>query len=81
MTILTPSYHAEAYSPDDNRFDLRQFLYNASWPWQFAKIDEEVQKILKQRDAPALEAEDGVAAAAAAEGQQPAESGGGCRLS
>lgn len=27
MTILTPSYHAEAYSPDDNRFDLRPFLY------------------------------------------------------
>lgn len=26
MTVLTPSYHAEAYSPDDNRFDLRPFL-------------------------------------------------------
>ncbi|KAF4724890.1 Glutamine-dependent NAD(+) synthetase, partial [Perkinsus olseni] len=26
-TVLTPSYHAEAYSPDDNRFDLRPFLY------------------------------------------------------
>ncbi|KAJ2556404.1 glutamine-dependent NAD(+) synthetase, partial [Coemansia sp. RSA 1836] len=26
MTTLTPAYHAEAYSPDDNRFDLRQFL-------------------------------------------------------
>ena len=23
MTTLTPSYHAENYSPDDNRFDLR----------------------------------------------------------
>eukprot|EP00179_Madagascaria_erythrocladioides_P029989 CAMPEP_0198331912 /NCGR_PEP_ID=MMETSP1450-20131203/17916_1 /TAXON_ID=753684 ORGANISM="Madagascaria erythrocladiodes, Strain CCMP3234" /NCGR_SAMPLE_ID=MMETSP1450 /ASSEMBLY_ACC=CAM_ASM_001115 /LENGTH=30 /DNA_ID= /DNA_START= /DNA_END= /DNA_ORIENTATION= len=28
MTTLTPSYHAENYSPEDNRFDLRQFLYN-----------------------------------------------------
>ena len=28
MTTITPSYHAEAYSPDDNRFDLRPFLYN-----------------------------------------------------
>lgn len=28
-TVLTPSYHAESYSPDDNRFDHRQFLYNA----------------------------------------------------
>lgn len=26
LTTLTPSYHAENYSPDDNRFDLRQFL-------------------------------------------------------
>jgi len=26
MTVLTPSYHAEQYSPDDNRHDLRQFL-------------------------------------------------------
>jgi hypothetical protein len=27
-TVLTPSYHAENYSPDDNRYDHRQFLYN-----------------------------------------------------
>ena len=40
MTTLTPSYHAEQYSPDDNRFDLRQFVYNTKWPWQFRKIDE-----------------------------------------
>ena len=39
MTVLTPSYHAESYSPDDNRFDLRQFLYNVRWTWQFKKID------------------------------------------
>ncbi|CAG9462919.1 unnamed protein product [Pedinophyceae sp. YPF-701] len=39
-TTLTPSYHAESYSPDDNRFDHRQFLYNVRWPWQFRKIDE-----------------------------------------
>merc|ERR1712070_1198014 len=35
QTTLTPSYHAECYSPDDNRFDLRQFLYNVSWTRQF----------------------------------------------
>ncbi len=39
MTVLTPSYHAESYSPDDNRFDLRQFLYNVRWTWQFKRID------------------------------------------
>ncbi|KAG2313877.1 hypothetical protein Bca52824_016999 [Brassica carinata] len=40
MTVLTPSYHAESYSPEDNRLDLRQFLYNSKWPYQFKKIDE-----------------------------------------
>ena len=39
-TTLTPAYHAEEYSPDDNRFDHRPFLYNVRWPWQFARIDE-----------------------------------------
>lgn len=40
MTTITPAYHAENYSPDDNRFDHRQFLYRVTWPWQFRKIDE-----------------------------------------
>ncbi len=31
LTVLTPSYHAEAYGTDDNRFDLRQFLYDSKW--------------------------------------------------
>lgn len=39
-TVLPPSYHAENYSPDDNRFDHRQFLYNTRWPWQFREIDK-----------------------------------------
>jgi hypothetical protein len=43
MTTITPAYHAEAYSPDDNRFDLRQFLYNVRWPWQFHCIDQQVR--------------------------------------
>ena len=30
MTTLTPSYHAENYSPEDNGFD--PFLYNVRWP-------------------------------------------------
>ncbi|MCP4357567.1 MAG: NAD(+) synthase [Chloroflexi bacterium] len=40
QTVLTPAYHAESYSPDDNRFDLRQFLYNGRWTWQFRQIDK-----------------------------------------
>jgi len=42
MTVLTPAYHAECYSPDDNRFDHRQFLYNVLWTWQFRYIDHQV---------------------------------------
>lgn len=35
----------QSYSPEDNRFDLRQFLYNARWPYQFRKIDQLVQQL------------------------------------
>ncbi|KAM4721093.1 glutamine-dependent NAD(+) synthetase [Rhinophrynus dorsalis] len=49
MTTLPPSYHAESYSPDDNRFDLRPFLYNTAWTWQFRCIDEEVDYIEKNK--------------------------------
>ncbi|XP_078077441.1 glutamine-dependent NAD(+) synthetase [Mustelus asterias] len=45
MTTLTPAYHAENYSPDDNRFDLRPFLYNTAWSWQFKCIDNQVSKL------------------------------------
>jgi NAD+ synthase (glutamine-hydrolysing) len=48
LTTLTPSYHAEAYSTDDNRFDLRPFLYNASWKWQFNKIDRFAEELERQ---------------------------------
>jgi NAD+ synthase (glutamine-hydrolysing) len=41
MTTLTPAYHAESYSPDDNRFDLRQFLY-PPWSRSFSAIDADV---------------------------------------
>ncbi|TFK71373.1 glutamine-dependent NAD(+) synthetase with GAT domain-containing protein [Pluteus cervinus] len=51
MTTLTPSYHAESYSPDDNRFDLRPFLYPSRFPWQFKKIDE-IAAVLPDRSHP-----------------------------
>jgi len=40
MTTLTPSYHAENYSPDDNRFDLRPFVMSPRFEVQFKAIDE-----------------------------------------
>ncbi|KAJ1882829.1 glutamine-dependent NAD(+) synthetase [Coemansia sp. RSA 1722] len=47
MTTLTPAYHAENYAPDDNRFDMRPFLYDATWAWQFAAIDRAVEQMKK----------------------------------
>lgn len=46
MTVLTPSFHAETYGPDDNRFDHRPFLYNHTWKWQFNAIDEQVKNLV-----------------------------------
>lgn len=48
MTVITPAYHAGSYNPDDNRFDLRPFLYRTNWPWQFRAIDKEVRKNWKK---------------------------------
>jgi NAD+ synthase (glutamine-hydrolysing) len=48
-TVLTPAYHAESCSPDDNRFDLRQFFYNVRWSWQFQRIDQFVAAMEEQR--------------------------------
>jgi hypothetical protein len=33
------------YSPDDNRFDHRPFLYNTRWTHQFAAIDTAVGQL------------------------------------
>ncbi|KDQ12997.1 hypothetical protein BOTBODRAFT_112092 [Botryobasidium botryosum FD-172 SS1] len=52
MTTLTPSYHAESYSPDDNRFDLRPFLYPSRFPFQFAKIDATVPGLPDRSNTP-----------------------------
>ncbi|PMD48798.1 glutamine-dependent NAD(+) synthetase with GAT domain-containing protein [Hyaloscypha variabilis F] len=47
-TIITPSIHLSAYNPDDNRHDLRPFLYVVNWPWQFSKIDAHVDELEKK---------------------------------
>ena len=44
MTTLTPSYHMCPYSPDDNRFDLRPFLY----PRSFSVQEDAIQFLLSQ---------------------------------
>lgn len=44
-TVATPAYHAEAYAPDDHRFDPRPFLLNLGWDRQFRAIDEAVRRL------------------------------------
>ncbi|KAI1341064.1 glutamine-dependent NAD(+) synthetase with GAT domain-containing protein [Xylariaceae sp. FL0016] len=57
QTVATPAYHAETYSPDDHRFDLRPFLYPPAFQsWSFKKIDERVvtmEKAIERKKAQA----------------------------
>lgn len=76
MTTLTPSYHAETYSPDDNRYDHRPFLYNAAWTWQFARIDALVSQheaALAANNAPAITALSSATVVSDGVAQKPAE--------
>lgn len=47
MTTLTPSYHAESYSCEDNRFDLRPFLL-PPFSWAYRKIEGYVEMLEKR---------------------------------
>lgn len=38
MTVVTPGFHFQSSSCDDNRFDMRPFLYG-DWALQFKEID------------------------------------------
>lgn len=67
-TVLPPAYHAEAYSPDDNRYDLRPFLYNVNWTWQFRAMD----KLVAEHEA-ALKAPAPTPAPAPAPAPEPSE--------
>ncbi|KAL2104616.1 hypothetical protein VUR80DRAFT_10110 [Thermomyces stellatus] len=47
-TIVTPSIHLSGYNPDDNRHDLRPFLYVVNFPYQFDKIKAHAEKLEEQ---------------------------------
>jgi len=49
MTVMTPAIHGERYGCEDNRFDLRPFLYNSNWNYQFERIDE-IAKFVKEEN-------------------------------
>eukprot|EP00834_Sanchytrium_tribonematis_P000165 NODE_4_length_77007_cov_1.156642.p5 type:complete len:712 gc:universal NODE_4_length_77007_cov_1.156642:55802-57937(+) len=44
MAVITPSYHAESYSPDDNRYDLRPLLYK-KWDSFYSVIEEHIEML------------------------------------
>ncbi|KAK5095441.1 glutamine-dependent NAD(+) synthetase [Lithohypha guttulata] len=49
-TILPPGLHLEEYSPEDNRFDLRPFLYPSVWTgWAAGKIDRHVKELEEKK--------------------------------
>lgn len=58
--ITVSSYHGPVVespradpiiAPDDNRFDLRPFLYPPFWKsWSFKRIDMELERIEKKRE-------------------------------
>ncbi|CAD6588874.1 MAG: glutamine-dependent NAD(+) synthetase [Tremellales sp. Tagirdzhanova-0007] len=55
MTTITPAVHMESYSPDDNRFDLRPFLYPARFDHQFHKIDVLAEQLPNRATQPGLD--------------------------
>lgn len=44
-TVLTPSYHAEAYGVEDHRYDLRPFLVDPRWRRPFDAIRARVAEL------------------------------------
>ncbi|KAH7324013.1 hypothetical protein BKA65DRAFT_78840 [Rhexocercosporidium sp. MPI-PUGE-AT-0058] len=44
QTTITPAYHMEAYGVDDNRFDMRPFLY-PSFQWAYTKIERSIKQM------------------------------------
>ena len=47
-TILPPSFHFDQEGCDDNRLDMRPFIYATNWSYQFEIIDQRV-KYMKQQ--------------------------------
>lgn len=48
MTTLTPSICVGNNTAEDNRFDLRPFIYRSSWEHQFNCIDQRVRELMSE---------------------------------
>lgn len=44
-TILPPCFYYDPESCDDNRYDMRPWIYATDWSYQFDIIDERVREI------------------------------------
>lgn len=51
MTTMTPGLYLESYTPDDNRFDLRPFLY-PRFTFEHRKIENMLKKVRRSRVMP-----------------------------
>ena len=49
MTTLTPSISVGNNTAEDNRFDMRPFIYRSNWDHQFKCIDQKVEELLTER--------------------------------
>lgn len=49
-TVLTPSIYLNEISNDDNRYDLRPFLYDNNWTYQFKRIEDFISKKKQEED-------------------------------
>lgn len=55
MSRLADIAIQESYSPDDNRFDLRPFLYPSRFTHQFKKIDELAGRLPDRAEKPKVD--------------------------
>ncbi len=49
-TILPPSFHFDPESCDDNRYDMRPYIYATDWSYQFEIIDDRVKEIVSKNE-------------------------------
>lgn len=54
-TILPPSFHFDPESCDDNRYDMRPYIYATDWSYQFEIIDERVKEIISKNESLSLD--------------------------
>ena len=47
---MTPAFHYDPETCDDNRLDMRPIIYETDWAYQFSLLDEKVQEVKRNED-------------------------------